>query len=283
MYRAARAHLRDRFASPLAAQDAYPSRAVNVVVPSPPGGVADAGAGRWPRGSRSCSKQPFVVTNKPGAGGAVGMAQVAGSNPTATRCCGALVASRSFRPPTSCSTGQPAYASDQLVPIALLSSDPTVLVVRAESPWQTVKDFVDDARRRPARSLLVLRRLRHAAHGMEMFAGAADIKLRHVPFNGGGPAVTALLGGHVDALASGPLVVLPQVKAGKLRALAGWGDKRVDAPARRADLQGARLQGRRVLHLGGPVRARRHARSRSSRRCASRSPRWSPRTSSRPP
>ena len=62
-----------------------------------------------------------------------------------------------------------------------------------------------------------------------MFASAAGIKLRHVPFNGAGPALTNLLGGHVQALASGPLVVLPHVKAGKLRVLAGWGDKRVDA------------------------------------------------------
>jgi tripartite-type tricarboxylate transporter receptor subunit TctC len=62
-----------------------------------------------------------------------------------------------------------------------------------------------------------------------LLSNAAGIKLRHVPYAGAGPALTALLGGHVDALASGPAVVLPQIKAGKLRALAGWGDKRVAA------------------------------------------------------
>jgi len=64
---------------------------------------------------------------------------------------------------------------------------------------------------------------------MELLSHAAGIKLRHVPYAGAGPALTAILGGHVDALASGPAVVLPHIKAGKLRALAGWGDKRVAA------------------------------------------------------
>jgi tripartite-type tricarboxylate transporter receptor subunit TctC len=64
---------------------------------------------------------------------------------------------------------------------------------------------------------------------MEMFASAAGIKLRHVPFNGAGPAMTAILGGHVQALASGPGVVIPQIQAGKLRPLAGWGAARVAA------------------------------------------------------
>jgi tripartite-type tricarboxylate transporter receptor subunit TctC len=64
---------------------------------------------------------------------------------------------------------------------------------------------------------------------MELLANAAGIKLKHVPHSGGGPALTALLGGHVDALASGPSVVLPQIKAGKLRVLAGWGDKRLSS------------------------------------------------------
>jgi tripartite-type tricarboxylate transporter receptor subunit TctC len=64
---------------------------------------------------------------------------------------------------------------------------------------------------------------------MELLSHAAGIKLRHIPMQGAGPALNAILGGHVDALASGPAVVLPHIKAGKLRPLAGWGDKRVAA------------------------------------------------------
>ena len=62
---------------------------------------------------------------------------------------------------------------------------------------------------------------------MEMFAHAAGIKLRHIPTGGGGPALTSLLGGHVDALSGGPNVSIPHIKAGTLRVLAGWGDKRL--------------------------------------------------------
>jgi tripartite-type tricarboxylate transporter receptor subunit TctC len=62
---------------------------------------------------------------------------------------------------------------------------------------------------------------------MEMFSHAAGINLKHVPYAGAGPALTAILGGHVDTLASGPAVVIPHIKAGKLRPLAGWGEKRV--------------------------------------------------------
>ena len=64
---------------------------------------------------------------------------------------------------------------------------------------------------------------------MEIFAQAADIKLFHIPYQGGGPAVAALLAGQIDALASGPAPAIGQIKAGKMRALAVWGDKRLAA------------------------------------------------------
>jgi tripartite-type tricarboxylate transporter receptor subunit TctC len=125
---------------------------------------------------------------------------------------------------------QPAYTVDQLVPLALISADPTVLVVRAESPWKTAKEFVDDAKRRPGEISYSSSGIYGTLHmAMELLSHAAGIKLRHVPHAGAAPALTAILGGHVDALASGPAVVLPHIKAGKLRALAGWGDRRVAA------------------------------------------------------
>jgi len=84
---------------------------------------------------------------------------------------------------------------------------------------------------------------------MELFTHAAGIQLRHIPTAGGGPALTALLGGHVDCSSIGPNVAIPQVKAGALRVLAGWGDKRLRCPARHPHAQGTRIQGRRILHL----------------------------------
>ncbi|MEK7820102.1 MAG: tripartite tricarboxylate transporter substrate binding protein, partial [Pseudomonadota bacterium] len=123
---------------------------------------------------------------------------------------------------------KPAYQMNQLAPIALVTSDPTILVVPADKPWKTVADLVADAKKRPGEISFSSSGLYGTLHmAMEMFAHGAGIKLKHVPFNGAGPAMTALLGGHVDALASGPGVVIPHIKAGKLRALGNWGDKRV--------------------------------------------------------
>ncbi|HXD96876.1 MAG TPA: tripartite tricarboxylate transporter substrate binding protein, partial [Candidatus Acidoferrum sp.] len=105
-----------------------------------------------------------------------------------------------------------------------------ILVVRAESPWKTAKEFIEDAKKRPGHISYSSSGIYGTLHmAMELLSHAAGIKLRHVPHAGAGPALTAILGGHVDALASGPAVVLPHIKAGKLRALAGWGDKRVAA------------------------------------------------------
>jgi tripartite-type tricarboxylate transporter receptor subunit TctC len=124
----------------------------------------------------------------------------------------------------------PAFTVDQFAPVALISADPTILVVRTESPWKTAKEFIEDAQKRPNQISYSSSGIYGTLHmAMELLSHGAGIKLRHVPYAGAGPALTALLGGHVDALASGPSVVLPQIKAGKLRALAGWGDKRVAA------------------------------------------------------
>jgi tripartite-type tricarboxylate transporter receptor subunit TctC len=210
------------------AQDAYPSRPVSVVVPFPPGGVADNTARPVAAGLEKMLKQPMVIANKQGAGGAVGMSFVANAKPDGYTLLVAL-SSISIIPEADKLFGRtPAYGMNQLAPIALVSADPTILVVPADSPWKSVKDFVADAKKRPGEIAYSSSGIYGTLHmAMEMFAHAADIKLKHIPTNGAGPAMTAILGGHVQALASGPSVVIPQIQAGKLRPLAGWGDKRV--------------------------------------------------------
>lgn len=208
----------------------YPDRPITLVAPFPPGGVADQ-VGR-PLGSamEKLLKQPVVLQNKPGAGGAVGMASVAQSRPDGYTLLVALSSISIIPEADKLFARQPAYTMDQLAPIALLSADPTVMVVKADSPWKTVKDFVEDAKKRSGQIAYASSGVYGTLHvAMEMFAVAADIKLRHVPFSGGGPAVTALLGNNVQALASGPGPVLAQIKAGTLRPLAGWGDQRIPA------------------------------------------------------
>jgi len=213
-----------------AAQDAYPSRPITLVAPFPPGGVADLTARPVAAALEKVLKNPVGVVNKTGAAGAVGMQYVATSRPDGYTLLLAL-SSISIIPEADKIFGrQPAFTVDQFAPIALVSADPTILVVRADSPWKTIRDLIDDAQKRPGQISYSSSGVYGTLHmAMTLFEHAANVKLRHVPYSGAGPALTAILGGHVDALASGPVVVLPHVKAGKLRALAGWGDKRVAA------------------------------------------------------
>jgi tripartite-type tricarboxylate transporter receptor subunit TctC len=212
------------------AQDAFPSRPITIVAPFPPGGVADLTARPVAAAMEKVLKNPVGVVNKTGAAGAVGMQFVATSKPDGYTLLLAL-SSISIIPEADKLFGRPpAFTVDQFAPIALISADPTILVVRAESPWKTARDFIEDARNRPGQISFSSSGVYGTLHmAMELLQHATGIKLRHVPYAGAGPALTAILGGHVDALASGPAVVLPHIKSGKLRALAGWGDKRVAA------------------------------------------------------
>jgi tripartite-type tricarboxylate transporter receptor subunit TctC len=212
------------------AQEKYPNRPITVVAPFPPGGVADLTARPVAAAMEKVLKNPVVVVNKTGAAGAVGMAYVANSKPDGYTLLMAL-SSISIIPEADKLFGRnPAYTMDQLRPIALISSDPTVFVVNASRPWKTVKEFVEDAKKRPGEISFSSSGVYGTLHmAMEMFTHAAGINLKHVPYAGAGPALTAILGGHVDTLASGPAVVIPHIKGGKLRPLAGWGAKRVAA------------------------------------------------------
>jgi tripartite-type tricarboxylate transporter receptor subunit TctC len=212
------------------AQEPYPSRPITIVAPFPPGGVADLTARPVAAAMEKALKNPVGVVNKTGAAGAVGMQFVATSKADGYTLLLAL-SSISIIPEADKLFGRPpAFTVDQFAPIALISADPTVLVVPADKPWKTAADFIEDARKRPGQISYSSSGVYGTLHmAMELLSHAAGIKLRHVPYAGAGPALTAILGGHVDALASGPAVVLPHIKAGKLRALAGWGDKRVAA------------------------------------------------------
>lgn len=211
-----------------AAQESYPAHPITLVVPFPPGGVADIVGRPFADALSRELRTPVVIENKPGAGGGIGMGMVAKAKPDGYTLLLAL-SSISILPEADKVLGRaPLYRLDQFAPIARLTADPTVLAVRADSRWNTLQEFIDDARKRPGA-------ITYGSSGnygtmhmpMEMLAHAADIKLLHVPFTGGGPAVVALLGGQVDALSTGPSTVLQHVKAGKVRVLASWGDHRL--------------------------------------------------------
>ena len=210
------------------AQDSYPSKPITMVVPFPPGGVADIVGRPLAAQMEKTLKQPIVVVNRTGAGGAVGMASVAKAAPDGYTILMGLSSISIFPVSDRINGKTPAYETKDFAPIALITADPTVLVVRSDSPYKTLKDFVEAAKANPGKINYSSSGVYGTLHvAMEIFANAAGIKLFHVPYQGGGPAVTALLGGQVQALASGPAAAIGQIKAGKMRALASWSTERL--------------------------------------------------------
>jgi tripartite-type tricarboxylate transporter receptor subunit TctC len=210
------------------AQENWPTRPVQMVVAFPPGGQADVTARPVAAALERVFNQAVPVVNRPGAGGIVGTASVARAAPDGYTALMAL-SSLAMLPESERIQGRtPAYTVDQLAPVARINADPTVLVVPANASWRTVQDFVADAKKRPGAISYGSAGNYSTLHvAMAMFTGAADLDLLHVPFQGGGPALTALLSGQIEALASGPGPAAVHVKEGRLRALASWGRERL--------------------------------------------------------
>jgi tripartite-type tricarboxylate transporter receptor subunit TctC len=217
-------------AGPAGTQEAYPTRAISIVVAFPPGGLADNTARPVAVVLERLLKQPVAIINKPGAAGAVGNQSVATSKPDGYTLLMALV-SVSVLPEVDKLFGRPQnYTLDQLTGIARVNADPSMLVVRADAPWKTLKDLVDDAKKRPGEIVFTSSGLYGAAHiPMEMFIKAAGIKMRHLPTTGGGPMMNAMLGGHAQAVMTPVSLAAAHVKAGKLRLLAHSGTAPVAA------------------------------------------------------
>jgi tripartite-type tricarboxylate transporter receptor subunit TctC len=207
------------------AQDPWPTKPVTMVVPFPPGGVADTVARPVAIALGRELKQSVIVENKGGAGGAIGMAQVAKAPADGYTLLMAL-SSISIIPEASKILGQqPLYQLSDLKPIARFTADPTVLVVRADSPWKNVNEFIAAMRARPGAYSYSSSGNYGTMHvPMEMLKNSANFRMLHVPYTGAGPAVMALLSGQVDAVSTGPASVLQHIKSGKVRALAHWGN-----------------------------------------------------------
>jgi tripartite-type tricarboxylate transporter receptor subunit TctC len=208
------------------AQADYPDKTITMIVPFPPGGVADTVARPVAEALARELKQSVVVENKAGAGGALGIGMAARAAPDGYTLLLSLSSISILPEADSVLQRKPAYTLDQFKPIARFTADPTVFVVRADAPWKTLAEFIADAKRRPGA-------LNYGSSGnygtmhvpMEMLKSSADFRMTHIPYTGAGPAVVALLAGQVDAIATGPSTIVQQIQAGKLRALAHWGDR----------------------------------------------------------
>jgi tripartite-type tricarboxylate transporter receptor subunit TctC len=212
----------------LHAQGGWPTRTVTMIVPFPPGGQADLAARPIANALEKILGQPCTVENRGGGGGSIGNAAAARAAPDGYTLLMSL-SSLVVLPAADKIMGRtPSYEVSQLMPIARVLADPTLLAVPSAAPWKTLAELIEDAKKRPG----IIPYGSSGAYGtlhvsMEMFASAAGIKLLHVPFQGAGPAVKALLGGEVQALASAPGVLKPHVDAGAVRVLANWGGARI--------------------------------------------------------
>lgn len=210
------------------AQDSYPSKPITMVVPFPPGGVADVVGRPVAEAMSRHLNQSVVVINRAGAGGGIGMAQVAKAAPDGYTVLMALSSLVVLPEADRILNRPPMFELSQLIPVARMTADPTVLVVRADSPWKTYQEFIAYARGNPSKITFGSSGNYGTMHvPMEQLKAATNSFMLHVPYTGAGPAILGLLSGQVDAVATGPASAVGQIKAGKLRALAHWGEGRL--------------------------------------------------------
>ena len=206
------------------------AQAINLIVPLAPGGIADITARPFAIPLAKELGQPVIVENRIGAGGAVGMSYASKQKADGNTLLMAL-SSIVIIPEADKVMGRPpSYALSQFTPIALVSADPTVLVVRANSPWKATSDLIRDAKAKPKTLSYSSSGIYGTTHvAQAMLWQSAGVELLHVPYNGGGPSMTALLGGQVDITAQAPGTVAAHVKAGTVRILGTWGAERLKA------------------------------------------------------
>lgn len=219
--------LAGRMATPASGQPAYPSRPIEFIIPFPPGGPADTAARIIQPKLSAALGAPIVLVNKPGGGGALAADYVAKSKPD-----GYTVFAATNAPITIVTAMQPdiSYRLSDFAPIGSYMADLSAIVARAGSPWKTLDEFVDYARKNPGK-------LSYGSAGLgtvsffvaELFKASYGLDITHVPFQGGGPVKNAIMGGHVTIAASGLNSFAPLIKSGDLIALATSAPKRLPA------------------------------------------------------
>ncbi|KJK14945.1 ABC transporter substrate-binding protein [Burkholderiaceae bacterium 16] len=201
----------------------YPERPIELVVPSAAGGGTDAVARAFCEAMRKYLPQPLTVVNKPGASGAIGMTEVARAKPDGYKL-GIIIAEAVIVP----HLGPTTLNALDLVPIARLNADPSAITVKADSRWNTMDAFLKFAAAHPGEV-----QVGNSGPGSIWHLAAtaledkAHVRFNHVPFSGAAPALVALMGGHIDAVAVSPAEVSAYVAAGKVRTLAVMADQRV--------------------------------------------------------
>jgi len=211
--------------APAASGQAYPTKPVELVVAFQPGGGVDSMARVFAEAARPLFPQPFVVVNKPGASGAIGLTYVASAPADGYKV--AMIFAELLTIPL---VGIGKVNSSEFEPIARLASDPGTVTVRADAPWNSVEELIAHAKANPGKVTFSNAGNASISHiAAAALAQKTGTQFVHVPYQGSGPAVVGLVGGQVDATAVNYAVVAPQVAAGKLKVLAVMSDKRLPA------------------------------------------------------
>lgn len=206
-------------ASPVLAADTWPSKPVKIVVPSPPGDGSDLTARVVADKLQAAFGQPFIVENKPGAGGVVAAEQVAHSAPDGYTLIMGNAGSHGINAAVYTHLSYDAVAS--FTPISLISYSPNVLVVNPASPIHTVKDLIDAARAKPGAIDFASGGQGSSAHmSMELFKYLTKTDLHHIPYKGATPALTDIIAGTVPLGFFNLPPAMGHIHSGKVRALA---------------------------------------------------------------
>ncbi len=203
---------------------AYPARAVRIVIPFAPGGGTDNLTRILAPKLTELLGQQILIDNRPGASGQIGTELVARATPDGYTI---VHVDTSFTSNPSLYRKLPYDTVKDFAPISVLASAPVVLMIHPSVPVKSLKELIALAKARPGELNFATGGTGSATHlGVEMFKSAAGLNLVHIPYKGSGPAAAAVLAGHVVMTVASPSATAPYVAAGKLRALAVTGDKR---------------------------------------------------------
>jgi tripartite-type tricarboxylate transporter receptor subunit TctC len=205
----------------------YPSKPVRVIVPFAPGGPADTIARTVSQKLSTSMGQPFVAENRAGAGGMIG-ADAAAKSPADGYT--VLVTSLPFTITPSLYAKVPYHTTRDFIPVTLIASGPMVLVIHPSVPAKNLQELIALAKSQPGKLNYGSAGSGSSAHiATEYFAMLAGVKATHVPYKGGGPAMSDLLGGQLSFLIEAMPLVVQHVKSGKVKAIAISGSKRASS------------------------------------------------------
>ena len=206
-------------AAPAMAEDGYPAKPIKLIVPFPPAGGTDVLSRALAQSITNSTKWVFVVDNRPGAGGNIGLDAAAKSPPDGYNIAMGQTANLAVNP--ALYSSMPFDPLKDFEPIALVSSQPLILVVNVSSPYTSLKELVAAARAKPGQLNMGSPGSGTIGHvSGELFQRRAGVKFAHIPYKGAGPAVTDLMGGSLDLYFGNSQSVDALVKGGRLRAIA---------------------------------------------------------------